>query len=221
MRSREDLLNRLVADLEPVPRTADVRLWTTGWLLVSAACVMLLTHLAGPIRPTALTQLASYPRFQLEMAMGAMTAAGLCFLAFRAAIPGAFRPWLVWPVMITAVGWLAAIALGLVVPALEPSMLGKRDHCYLETVLYGLPPLVAALYWQSRQYPLQAGVSAVLAGLAAGSLPALYMQIACMYAPSHILAFHIGPGILLGLMAPLLLLAWQRWRFSAGSAGTG
>ena len=34
-----------------------------------------------------------------------------------------------------------------------------------------------------------------LLGLAAGSLPALMMQIACMYSPEHILAFHIGPAL--------------------------
>ena len=33
-------------------------------------------------------------------------------------------------------------------------------------------------------------------GLAAGMLPALYMQIACMYLPAHILQFHILPGLM-------------------------
>ena len=48
-------------------------------------------------------------------------------------------------------------------------------------------------------------------GLVAGMLPALYMQIACMYTPLHILKFHIAPGLMVALVAPLLMLALRRW----------
>ncbi len=216
MSSRDDLLNNLVADLEPVAPAPDTRVAACLWLLASAAWVVLLTHLVGPIRPNALDQLQAHPRFLAEMVAGLLTVVGLGLMAFRAAIPGAVRTWMTWPLMLVGGLWLAAIAAGLVAPALEPSMLGKRDHCYLEGLMYALPPLVAAMFWQSRQYPLRAAGSAVLAGLAAGALPALYMQIACMYQPMHILLFHIGPGIALGLLAPLLLLGFRRLRLSRG-----
>ncbi|MFT4517997.1 MAG: hypothetical protein ACI9JM_000374 [Halioglobus sp.] len=48
-----------------------------------------------------------------------------------------------------------------------------------------------------RLYPLQAVPTGLACGLAAGMLPALYMQIACMYVPEHIMKFHILPGLLM------------------------
>lgn len=221
MNSREELLETLVTDLGPVRPVPDPRLLAGCWLVLSAACVVGLTHAFGPLRPTALAQLQAHPRFFAEMLLGVVTFLALGALAFRVAIPGASSATLKW-LAVTAGGlWVSAIVIGLVAPALEPSMLGKRDHCYLETLFYALPPMLAVLYWQQRLYALSPARSAVVAGVAAGSLPALYMQLACMYAPSHILLFHIGPGAAVGLLAPLLVLGYRRYRVSRGSAGTG
>jgi hypothetical protein len=41
-------------------------------------------------------------------------------------------------------------------------------------------------------------------GAAAGALPGLMMQLACMYEASHTLAFHLGPIGLLALVGALL-----------------
>ena len=38
--------------------------------------------------------------------------------------------------------WLGSYVFGLVSPALEPSMLGKRHYCVWETFAYGLPPML-------------------------------------------------------------------------------
>ena len=220
MISREEFLDSLVTDLGPVRPAPDVRLLAGCWLILTGICVVGLTHAFGPLRPTALAQLQAHPRFLVEMLLGAVTFMALGALAFRVAIPGAASATLKWLAAAAGGLWVAAIVTGLVAPALEPSMLGKRDHCYLETLFYALPPLLAVLYWQHRLYALSPSRSAVVAGLAAGSLPALYMQIACMYAPPHILLFHIGPGAVAGLLAPLLVLGYRRYRLSRGSAGT-
>ena len=74
-------------------------------------------------------------------------------------------------------------------------MLGKRPHCFAETLLYSAPPVIAGLWLLKRRYVLRGARAGALLGLAAGSLPALMMQIACMYSPEHILAFHIGPAL--------------------------
>ena len=47
-------------------------------------------------------------------------------------------------------------------------------------------------------------------GLAAGMLPALYMQLACMYEPTHILSMHILPGLLMVLAGAAIALLWRR-----------
>ncbi len=85
-------------------------------------------------------------------------------------------------------------------------MLGKRPHCFVETLFYALPPLVLGCYLTRRLFPLRPLRTAMAVGLAAGMLPALYMQLACMYIPDHILKFHIAPG--LGVAAVAVPLAW-------------
>ena len=100
--------------------------------------------------------------------------------------------------------WLAQYMLGLVSPALEPSSLGKRDHCYLETMAYSLPPILVALFLVRRLYPLRFVRTAMTLGLVAGMLPALYMQLACMYDPAHILPFHLGPIAAVAAVGALL-----------------
>ncbi len=214
MSSTEHLINRLASELTPVTSPAAVAKVCAIWLVLSAVYVVVLTHLVGPIRPVALEQLQSEPRFALEMLLGAMAAGGLATMAFCAAVPGRLGPSFARALSALALLWVAGFAVGIAFPALEPSMVGKRNHCYLETFLYALPPLLAALWWQRRQYALDPARAAVLAGLAAGILPALYMQVACMYQPLHILAFHVGPGLAVAAAAPLLLKGMQRFGLS-------
>jgi hypothetical protein len=76
-----------------------------------------------------------------------------------------------------------------------------------EVLLFSLAPLALALFVARRAAPLERGWTGLLAGLAAGVLPALAMQLACMDAPLHALALHLAPvlavaaaGALLGLV---------------------
>ena len=209
MRNRDDLLDSLASGLAPVSPAPSPGVLVAVWFLVSASYVVLVTHFLGPIRPTALQQLQSEPRFMLEMLLGTVAALGLAAVAVRAATPAALSRGLAVAVSALIALWLGGFVLGLLSPALEPSMVGKRDHCFVETFVYAIPPLLALLYWQRRFYPLQPGKAAMLAGLSAGLLPALYMQIACMYQPVHILAFHVGPGLAVAIVAPLLLKLWR------------
>ena len=209
MRNRDELLDSLTSGLVPVSPAPNPVVLAAVWLFVSAAYVVLVTHFLGPIRPTALQQLQSEPRFMLEMLLGIMAAVGLAVVAVRAASPAALGRGLAAAVGVLMALWLGGFVLGLFSPVLEPSMVGKRDHCFVETFVYAIPPLLALLYWQRRFYPLQPGKAAVLAGLSAGVLPALYMQIACMYNPAHILAFHVGPALAVAAVAPLLLKLWR------------
>lgn len=212
MRNRDELLDSLASGVAPVKPAPDPLLLAGLWLGLSAFYVVVLTHLLGPIRPTAVTQLQTEPRFLLEMLVGAVVAVGLAFTAYRCAVPGATKGGVTFVVAVLGALWLGGFVLGLVSPALEPSMLGKRDHCFVETFVYALVPVLALLYGQRRLYALRPGQAAVVAGLAAGILPALYMQIACMYQPAHILAFHIGPALAVAVLAPLILRFWNRSR---------
>jgi len=209
MKTTEQLIDQMASGLEPVKPVRPGGPWML-WLCLSASLVVLLIHSAGPLRPTAAQQLLSVPRFVLEMALGVASAIALALVAFRAGTPGLLQRHMLFVSGALCCLWLANFVLGFAFPVLEPGMLGKRDHCVVETVIYGLPPLLGLLYWQRRMYPLSPGGASALAGCAAGILPALYMQVACMYEPGHILAFHVAPILLLGLGSPLLLWAWNR-----------
>ena len=170
-RDTEHLIASLSTGLKPVRSQLPVDLIALLWLVSSAAFVMAITHLFGPLRPNALAQLATEPRFLLETLLGVAAISYTAVVAFRS----------------------------LTYPALEPSMLGKRDHCVFETFMFAVPPACLAFLLTRRLYPLKPVYSALLFSLVAGMLPALYMQLACMYAPLHIIQMHIIPGLLVML----------------------
>jgi hypothetical protein len=219
MSTRDKLIASLSSDLQAVRPALNVDRLALVWLLLSALYVVGVTHWFGPMRPNALSQLATEPRFLLEILGGTAAIALTAFAAFRALIPGVLGSRLVMVAGGVMAAWLGAYLLGLVSPALEPSMLGKRPHCVWETFLFATPPAIAALFLARRLYPLQPLRSAAALGLASGMLPALYMQLACMYMPEHILKFHIIPGLAVAGFA--VLLAWGGCRAGFGIKGPG
>lgn len=208
----DTLIASLSSDLQPVhpPLSADITalLWLTG----SAGFVIGITAWFGPIRPNALTQLATEARFLLETVLGVVAIASTAVMAFRTTVPGAATSRGVLIAIALMMLWLGHYVIGLAHPALEPSMLGKRDHCVVEALVFGLPPALLALLLSRRFYPLRPAYSTFLLCLAAAMLPALYMQIACMYGPAHILQMHILPALLVTTGGTLCAWGWVRIR---------
>lgn len=202
----DELIATLRADLSPAPALGSVRGIGLLWLLVSVIYVFVLSAVLGPFRPGFVAELFSVSRFSLEMVLG--LAALCCFIgvALLESVPGRqvarLRKfgWLLFGI------WLVQFVVGFVAPALEPSMLGKRDHCALEAYLYSVPPLVWLIYLQRRRYVLNPTRAVLHSALAAGLVPALMMQIACMYEPGHILVYHVLP---IGILATFAVgLTW-------------
>jgi len=191
------LIDELAAELTPVRRPPSLAAGFWLWLLASVAFVTAITLATGPMRPGFAAQLAASPRFALESLLGFGAAALAMLGALRLARPGDN------PLRTRALPglgllglWVIALGVGFVSPALEPSMLGKRPHCVIETQLYAVPPLLLGLWLLRRLAPLQRVWTGALAGAGAGALPALIMNFACMYAPQHVLFFHLGPAFL-------------------------
>ena len=67
----------------------------------------------------------------------------------------------------------------------------------LQVLLFGSPPLLLGLALLRRLAPMQRVATGALLGAAAGAIPGLLMQMACMYLPEHILSHHIAPIFLL------------------------
>jgi uncharacterized membrane protein YdbT with pleckstrin-like domain len=82
-------------------------------------------------------------------------------------------------------------------------------------MVYALPPILVGIYLIRRLYALQYVRTAMSLSLAAGMLPALYMQLACMYEPAHILFLHILPGLLMVLAGAAIASLWRQHRTTA------
>lgn len=208
----DKLIESLSSGLQPVRRPLSANLTALLWLITSVGFVIGITSWFGPIRANALSQLATEPRFLLEMALGAVAIAFIAVMAFRTAVPGAATRRGVLIGLGLILLWLANYVLDLAYPALQSSMLGKREHCVVETFLFALPPACLALLLSRRFFPLRPVYSAFLFCLAAAMLPALYMQLACMYVPAHILQMHILPGLLVTMAGTLCAWGWFRMR---------
>lgn len=204
-RKRSELIQALVSDLEPVSRPGKSAPAMLGWLCISSIYVAGVMFLMGPVRPGALDQLIQVPRFALESLIGIAVVISLAAAGFRLGIPsvhGILRR--AGAPLGLALFWVGFYVYGLVDPALEPSMLGKREHCFFETFVYCLPPLLLGLYMLRRLMPLRPVWTGAVLGAGAGALPALLMQIACMYVPAHILTHHILPGALMAVIGGFL-----------------
>lgn len=201
-RQRDELIAGLATDLRPVRGPGRAWPMALAWLLVAAVITSGSLLVTGEIRPGVANQLVDYPRYLVEMLLGVAAVATLGLAAFQTGFPGdearlTRRTRLALGLLAI---WIATLLTGLVDPALEPSMLGKREYCWWETPLYALPAFVLGCVWLRGLYVLNYRWSAALLGLAAGSLPALAMQVACMYDPAHGLVRHLLPGLAVGLI---------------------
>ena len=100
----------------------------------------------------------------------------IAYMAFRSAIPSGQSEYKrrVVPIGLLFV-WMAFYAYGIVDPALVESMAGKRDHCYLETMLLAALPLLAGLFWAKGLWPSNKVQTSLLFGLASGAIAAMVM----------------------------------------------
>lgn len=201
MKQRQDLIAELAAAGKPVQRVGRIGRDALIWLCAAALLAVGAVISGGPVRSGALAQLGQAPQFMFESVLGIVTIVALAVAAFRTGIPSPtpIARQVAWPLALL-VAWVCVYVLGLISPALEPSMAGKRAYCWLESLAYGLPGLVLGCLALRRLWPLHGAWTGALLGLAAGSMPALIMQFACMYAPLHILEFHLLPGLALGLV---------------------
>ena len=70
MTKHETLISNLSSNLEPVSPPPNINRLAMAWFVLSAIYVVAVTHLFGPIRPGAMTQLGTEPRFILETMLG-------------------------------------------------------------------------------------------------------------------------------------------------------
>lgn len=140
----------------------------------------------------------------LEMLVAIAAIALLAHTAFRSAIPDARPLWRSFSLPLALLGaWVLFYVIGLSHSALPFSMLGKREHCFWQTLLVSLPSFVVLLWLVRGLMPLWPRATAAAAGAAAAAIPAILMQLACMYDPRHALSHHLTPLLIVATLGAL------------------
>ncbi len=210
-RPRADLVRELAEGLRPVgPGAGRVAPRLTVWVLLSASFVLGVILATGPLRPGVGVQLLHAPQLAFEILAGAAVAGAGALAALRLGVPQPAPAARRVRLFALAAGfWVALLLIALLHPAAEPSMLGKREHCNYQTFLLALPPALLGLWLLRPLAAFQRWLAGAIVGAAAGAIPAVAMQLACMYAPDHALIAHVAPvlGVIVvgGVLGPLLL----------------
>jgi hypothetical protein len=207
-RERRQLIAQLATDLQPVRTPPSPLRMALLWWLVSWAFVVVVTLLFAPAREGGWSQLLTHGRFLAESLLGLIAALVIALFAFTDSVPGLARRAAFSVGLVLVVIWISSYVIGLEYPTLPISMQGKRADCFPETLLYSLLPATVGIWLCLRYYPLAPLRTAVLMTLSASMMPALFMQLACMYDAAHILSHHILPiPLLIGAVIALFPLA--------------
>jgi len=180
------------------------------WFSISWLYVVALSLYLGPLRVGALNALITNPQFVFESFVGLVSGALFCTIAFQESIPGLHRKWLVQLSFLVALIWVACYTVGLSFPAVDPSIIGKRAHCVLEAYLYSMPPMLVGYLLIYKRFPVDTIRAGLFIGISAGMLPALFMQISCMYDPLHILTHHLGPALVVIISGAVLGMVFRK-----------
>jgi hypothetical protein len=203
--TRDALIASLAADAQPVERPGRTGRMALAWLAAAAVLAIAGLLLHAPATVFRGPLLLTSPQFLLESALGAAALICAGMAAFRAGIPAPPSRRAVWLPLLPLLAWLALHVAELWFPTFEASMAGKRAHCWLEVLVVGVPGLVLGGYLVRRRlWPLRARRTGALLGLASGAIPALAMQFICIHEPQHILAFHLAPMAVLGMVGAMI-----------------
>jgi len=208
---KEELIEKLTGELEPVRRLAKPAHRLLAWGIAATLLVLALTLLMGSFRTGFLNQLMSGPRFLTETLLGAALMALAAYSALLLCVPGESRSKLenlLVPFLLCS--WMGLFLYGWYFPEFEINTIGHRPLCVVEVFVYAIPVFAALLYLAQRAVPLQPGKTGALMGLAACALPATVMQLACVYSPGHALTFHVLPVLLCTLLGTLIGLRYLR-----------
>ena len=209
-RNRIDLIKELSTNVPPVRPKNGVLLPALLWFFISWIYVIVLGLYLGPLRNGALESLMTSPQFAFESSIGFFSGALFCLIAFQESVPGLRHKWLIYLSYLSAILWISCYVVDLSFPALEPSRVGKRAHCVLEAYLYSIPPLIIGYLLIYRRFPLDSIRAGLFLGISAGMLPALFMQLACMYDPRHILTHHLGPALVVIIGGAILGMIFKK-----------
>jgi hypothetical protein len=175
--AHDRLIQGLASDLTPVRRLPSPAKRALLWLAFVAAIALLLATFAdlSALRH----RLMAEPDMWLAVTGSTLTAALAAFAAFKLSLPDSPRTWALLPLPPAAL-WIFASGMGCLrgwfVPETHPADMNEMRDCLMFILALSLP-LSALLFAMLRQgYPLQPGLTAAVAGLAAASAAATLLN---------------------------------------------
>jgi hypothetical protein len=161
----------------------------------------LITHWVYEYRPGFWGQLSQYWRLDVELAAGMALSLLAFYILFASNIPGKkIDPGIYLTAFISLFIFTGAVVASFLITSPEASSIGARLFCEVEVLIYGGLSLGGFLFLTRRGLLVSDWPINLLLGISAGLIPALIMQLACMYDPRHALIYHFGPVVLLGLV---------------------
>jgi hypothetical protein len=175
--AHERLIDDLAADLVPVRRLRSPTVRALGWLSVVAATAIMLAMIAD--LPALGRRLTAVPDMWLAVAGSAGTAILAAIAAFQLSLPDASRAWAVLPLP-AALLWIVASGVGCLrawlLPGTHAADLGEARDCLIFIIGLSVPLSALLIVMLRRACPLQPGLTAVVAGLAAAAAAATLLN---------------------------------------------
>lgn len=204
------LIEHLVADLRPVARLPSPVMRTIYWLIpVLVASALLVAGLARP--DTART--ISDPLQRLEVMASLITAILAAYAAFSTSIPGR-APWLSLLPVPSLLAWIAIIVYGTWLKGMQEgwSVADFRPawSCIFLLGAYSLLPAAILVFMLRQAAPVLRERTAILAGIAIGSLSVLMLRLTLFHPPElmpEMLIEHLG-AMLLVISASVVASDW-------------
>jgi hypothetical protein len=195
-----EFLDALARDLTPVEPASSLRRTAATWFCGSALFVAFAMLALGPLRSGFKGDLGTL-RLLSELALGSAAAIALLVAGLELGVPGAPKArQLLTPAILLSAGFIGLTLFADGIPGPVSSMVGKRAHCFLEGLALALPPYVLALSRLRRRILFHRAICGAAVGAASAMIPALFMQIACMYEPAHAMSLHFPPILIVALL---------------------
>ncbi len=210
----EQLIDRLVADLEPVRPGAAARRLATGLSAGAALSATLIVILYGT--PLAAVGLTGIPAFTMKLLFAFSIAALGGVLLFASGRPaqriGSRIYWLVVPPLVVALTAAMEIA-ALPAPLRGDAWLGTTwQTCILSVSLLSLPVLFGTVWGFKLLAPTELRLAGSLAGLTSGATAAVLYALYCPETTATFLVSWYTLGIMVaGLIGAILGPRLLRW----------
>jgi hypothetical protein len=175
--AHERLIRDLATDLAPVRRLRPPSVRALAWLAVVVATAIVLAMIAD--LPALGRRLAAAPDMWLAVTGSALTAILAAIAAFQLSLPDARRAWALLPLP-AALLWIVASGVGCLrawfVPGTHAADLSEARDCLIFIVGLSVPLSALLIMMLRRACPLQPGVTAAIAGLAAAAAAATLLN---------------------------------------------